>query len=264
MRELHYPPTAARGSPCARWRAVPMPRPRRDHASLTAMLCTGIACCAAPAAATTAPGTGGAQIPTQIPQSTGGSGYGAPGTRSVLVAPTALVGDVVTVRGTLPGAARRRVILQRLDPRRGWRDIGRTRVRSTTRFAVGWRADRSGRISLRVVIARRVSAADAAPVAMVNVYRPSLATFFGPGLYGNKTYCGQILTPDLLGVAHRRLPCGTMVAILYDRREIVVPVVDRGPYNGGYDWDLTQATADALGFTASGTIGYVRVKPPAS
>ena len=40
-----------------------------------------------------------------------------------------------------------------------------------------------------------------------------------------------------------------------------MPVVDRGPFNGGYDWDLTQATADALGFTTSGAIGYVRLKP---
>jgi rare lipoprotein A (peptidoglycan hydrolase) len=46
---------------------------------------------------------------------------------------------------------------------------------------------------------------------------------------------------------------------MYERREIVVPVVDRGPFNAGYDWDLTQATADALGFTASGEIGYARV-----
>jgi rare lipoprotein A len=151
--------------------------------------------------------------------------------------------------------------LQRLDPRRGWRAIARTRVHSTERFVARWRADRSGRISLRVVVARRASAAAAAPVANVNVYRPALATFFGPGLYGNTTYCGQVLTPLLYGVAHRRLPCGTPVAILFDHREIVVPVVDRGPFSGGYDWDLTQATADALGFTTSGAIGYVRVKP---
>ena len=41
------------------------------------------------------------------------------------------------------------------------------------------------------------------------------------------------------------------------------PVIDRGPFNGSYSWDLTQATADALGFTAigAGEIGYVRVKP---
>jgi len=200
-------------------------------------------------------------MPQQIPQSTGDAGYGEPGRRSVGVAPTALVGEAVSVRGTLPGAARRRAILQRLDPQRGWRNVARTRVHSTDRFDIRWRADRSGRVSLRVVVARRVSAAAAAPVANVNVYRPALATYFGPGIYGNKTFCGQVLTPELLGVAHRKLPCGTQVAILYDRREIIVPVVDRGPFNEPYDWDLTQATADALGFTASGAIGYVRLKP---
>ena len=200
-------------------------------------------------------------MPAQIPPSTGAPGYGAPGTRSVLVAPTALVGELVLVRGRMPGAARRRAILQRLDPRQGWRNVARTRVHSTERFVARWRADRSGRISLRVVVARRAGAASAAPVANVDVYRPAQATYFGPGLYGNKTYCGQVLTPLLLGVAHRRLPCGTQVAILFDRREIIVPVVDRGPFAGGYDWDLTQATADALGFTSSGAIGYVRLKP---
>jgi rare lipoprotein A len=237
-----------------------MPRTRRDRAPLAALLCMGVWCCFC-AVASAAPGTGGAGMPQQIPPSTGGSGYGDPGTRAVVVAPTALVDEVVEVRGTMPGAARRRAILQRLDPRRGWRNIARTRVHSTERFAVRWRADRSGRISLRVVVARRVSAAAAAPVANVNVYRPARATFFGPGLYGNMTYCGQILTPELYGVAHRKLPCGTQVAILFDRREIIVPVVDRGPFHAGYDWDLTQATADALGFTASGAIGYVRLKP---
>ncbi len=237
-----------------------MSRSRRDRAPLVAALCAGLWWCACSVGAA-APGTGGAPMPAQIPPSSGAGGYGVRGERSVVVAPTALVGQIVRVRGTMPGAARRRAILQRLDPRRGWRNVARTRIHRTERFAVGWRADRSGRISLRVVIARRASAAAAAPVANVNVYRPAQATRFGPGLYGNRTYCGQVLTPLLLGVAHRRLPCGTQVAILFARREIIVPVVDRGPFHATYDWDLTQGTADVLGFTTSGAIGYVRIKP---
>jgi rare lipoprotein A (peptidoglycan hydrolase) len=79
-------------------------------------------------------------------------------------------------------------------------------------------------------------------------------------MFGNMTSCGQPLTPLLLGIAHRTLRCGVRVAILYEGRELIVPVVDRGPFNAGYDWDLTQATADALGFTASGRIGYVRLR----
>ncbi len=42
-----------------------------------------------------------------------------------------------------------------------------------------------------------------------------------------------------------------------------MPVVDRGPFHAGFDWDLTQATADVLGFAGSGTIGYVRAPSPA-
>ncbi len=204
--------------------------------------------------------TGGAQIPQVIAPTGGGTGYGPPGMRTVVVAPTALVGRVLRVRGRIPGARHRRIVLQRFDQRRGWRNVRRSRVHASERYDIGWRADRSGRIALRVSLIRRVSAAAAAPVARVNIYRPAKATFFGPGLYGNKTYCHQTLTPELLGVAHRTLPCGTAVAILFAGREIVVPVVDRGPFNGGYDWDLTQGTADALGFTVSGAIGYLRIR----
>jgi hypothetical protein len=230
----------------------------RHRVALATVLCSALAPCAPAAAAT---GTGGSSIPAVIAPSTGGSGYGEPGQRSVVVAPTAMVGELVHVRGTLPGAARRRIILQRLDARHGWRNLARSRVHRTERYDVRWRATISGRSNLRVVLARRrVSAAAAAPVAFVNVYRPGMATFYGPGLFGNMTSCGQLLTPLLLGVAHRTLRCGRRVAILHDGRELIVPVVDRGPFNSGYDWDLTQATADALGFTASGRIGYVRLR----
>jgi rare lipoprotein A (peptidoglycan hydrolase) len=50
---------------------------------------------------------------------------------------------------------------------------------------------------------------------------------------------------------------------MYRSREITVPVIDRGPFSGTYSWDLTQATADALGFQGSGSIGYVRADPAA-
>ena len=70
------------------------------------------------------------------------------------------------------------------------------------------------------------------------------------------------LTPDLEGVAHRSLPCGTHVAFTYAGRTIVVPVIDRGPYGvAGANWDLTKATADILGFTA--TAASARSRPRA-
>ena len=36
--------------------------------------------------------------------------------------------------------------------------------------------------------------------------RPAIATWFGPGFYGQKTACGQTLTPAVVGVANRTLP----------------------------------------------------------
>jgi rare lipoprotein A len=237
----------------------------RDRAIFIAVLCTVLTACAATAQAS--PGTGGAVMPKVLPVTTGGTGYGDPGAQSLVVSPIAHVGSVLVARGTMPGAANRQVILQRLDERRGWRNVARARVRTTDRYEVRWKATRTGRVSLRAVLSRyqRATAATPPPVANVNVYRPALATYYGPGFFGRQTACGQTLTPDLQGVAHKRLPCGTQVAIAYAGREIVVPVIDRGPFNGDFSWDLTQATADALGFTGSGEIGYARAKPaPAS
>ncbi len=51
----------------------------------------------------------------------------------------------------------------------------------------------------------------------------SVATWFGPGFYGNETACGQILTHEVIGVAHRTLPCGSLVKLSYRERTIVVP-----------------------------------------
>jgi rare lipoprotein A (peptidoglycan hydrolase) len=236
---------------------------RRDRAVLVAVLCTVISLCTA-CAAQAAAGTGGAAMPDVLPATTGGTGYGDPGRQSLVVRPIAVLHRSLVARGTLPGAAGRKVVLQRLDAKRGWRNVARARVHSTSRFEVAWKADRMGAVSLRAVASghRRASASSsAAPIAKVMVYRPAMATFYGPGFFGEPTACGQVLAPDTLGLAHRTLPCGTLVAVTYAGREIVVPVIDRGPFHAGFSWDLSQATADALGFTGSGEIGYARLTP---
>jgi hypothetical protein len=73
-------------------------------------------------------------------------------------------------------------------------------------------------------------------------WKVSRATWYGPGLYGRRTACGQVLTPGTRGVAHRRLPCGQRVEFEWKGRKVVAPVIDRGPYANGADWDLTGAT----------------------
>jgi rare lipoprotein A len=82
------------------------------------------------------------------------------------------------------------------------------------------------------------------------------ATWYGPGFYGKRTACGQTLRPGTLGVAHRSLPCGTIVRFVYGGRRIVTRVIDRGPYSKGFSWDLTNGTREALGFEGSGRIRY--------
>jgi peptidoglycan lytic transglycosylase len=85
-------------------------------------------------------------------------------------------------------------------------------------------------------------------------YKPATATWYGPGLYGNRTACGARLTHRTLGVAHKRLPCGTKVALRYEGHTIVVPVIDRGPYSRGVDYDLTYATARKLGISQTSRV----------
>ena len=73
------------------------------------------------------------------------------------------------------------------------------------------------------------------------------ASWFGPGLWGNRTACGKTLTADLEGVAHRTLPCGSVVTLSYRGATVTVPVVDRGPFVAGREFDLTYATRLAIG-----------------
>jgi rare lipoprotein A len=78
-----------------------------------------------------------------------------------------------------------------------------------------------------------------------------LASWYGPGFWGNRTACGPRLRRGTVGVAHRRLPCGTRVVIGYGGRYLRTRVIDRGPYvkrRYERDWDLTRAAARRLAF----------------
>jgi hypothetical protein len=67
---------------------------------------------------------------------------------------------------------------------------------------------------------------------------------------------GGILHRNDLGVANKTLPCGTMVTFRYHGKGIRVPVIDRGPYIEGREWDLTGATAVALDFNGLDDIDW--------
>lgn len=92
--------------------------------------------------------------------------------------------------------------------------------------------------------------------ALTGSMKRANTTWYGPGFYGNKTACGQTLGYATIGVAHRRLPCGTKVTFRYRGRSLVAAVIDRGPFVRGIKWDLTGAAARTLGFSGSGPIRY--------
>ena len=81
-----------------------------------------------------------------------------------------------------------------------------------------------------------------------------MATWYGPGLYGNEMACGGKLTKATFGVAHKTLPCGTKVAIAHGGRIVIAPVVDRGPFTKGIEYDLTRHAAEAVRMTATSEI----------
>lgn len=89
-----------------------------------------------------------------------------------------------------------------------------------------------------------------------SAFRSAGATWYGPGLYGRSTACGQTLQPQTVGVANRDLPCGTTVKFVYRGHALVTRVIDRGPYGGESEWDLTNGARRALGFEGSDSIRY--------
>jgi rare lipoprotein A (peptidoglycan hydrolase) len=127
-------------------------------------------------------------------------------------------------------------------------------------FSAVWQANHIGQFAMRAVVTDSSSQAQAAsmtPSLTTTVYRPSRATEYGPGFYGKRTACGQRLRRGTIGLANRTLRCGESVAIYYQGRTLIVPVIDRGPYANGADWDLTVATGKALGINGTAQIDAV-------
>jgi rare lipoprotein A len=190
---------------------------------------------------------------------------------STLSAPLGeLVGDLVavsgTVAGTKPGDA---VAVQRVDPAAGWMTVATSVVGADGTYAASWKADHAVKTTLRAVPASQASATARAVAATgvsiegraLTLYRRAKVTWYGPGFYGHKTACGGRLRKATLGVANKTLPCGTMVDLYNNGATITVPVIDRGPFRRGTSYDLTAATAKAIGVTATATIGAVRSVP---
>ena len=183
-----------------------------------------------------------------------------------------LMAGALSISAAAPAAAQPQVTKKRLDVRAGQRAMvagtatpGET-VSLQIRRRGHWRTvDRDRATDGRFRLRARVRRTMAAPVRVsaggltrrlgrLNVYRAAYASWYGPGLYGNRLGCGGRLAPGRLGVAHKTLPCGSRVTLRHQGRTVRVRVIDRGPYAGGREYDLTEATARKLRFRGHGAI----------
>ena len=166
-----------------------------------------------------------------------------------------LYGSKAPVKGSLSTGESGKPVSVQIRSGRRWKTIARTHTRGGGSFSAAWRGKRLGRFSMRAV----APGVPSRPVdGKVVVYRMASASWYGPGLYGNKLACGGTLQPGTVGVANKTLPCGTKVTLHYHGRTVRVPVIDRGPYAGAREFDLTAATKAKLRFGSTGVVMSTR------
>jgi rare lipoprotein A len=235
---------------------------------------------ALPAAALAGTGSGGAGLsPSSPPTSTpttgttpsdnplvgnGDAAVSASGSGiTVSTTATALLSKQLTFTGTAPSSDSGDVVeIERLGSETdyAWTPTVQATVAPGGSFTATWATNHIGQFSIRVIVdSTDAQVAAASPTLAIVVYLPAVATYYGPGFFGKKMACGNVLRRQTLGVANRSLPCGTKVDLLYDGHTLTVPVVDRGPFANGAKWDLTEATSTALGMTGTETIGAASV-----
>jgi rare lipoprotein A (peptidoglycan hydrolase) len=78
----------------------------------------------------------------------------------------------------------------------------------------------------------------------------------GDGFEGARTACGQVFHTMVVQIAHKTLPCGTMVRVVDTStgNSVDAPVTDRGPYIPGRVVDLSWAAFQQLDPTGPGLL----------
>jgi rare lipoprotein A len=163
-----------------------------------------------------------------------------------------LAGNGIRVSGKVKPGGRHRVRIVFKGPDSG--HVG-VETRANGSFALRWAPKTTGSYSLHAYGLHDARTKGSSSKARhLTSYRLAGASWYGPGLWGNGVACGGTLMPGTLGVANKTLPCGTKVKLRYHGHEITVPVIDRGPYVAGREFDLTYAVKEKLGFPGVGTV----------
>jgi rare lipoprotein A len=165
------------------------------------------------------------------------------------------VPDPQAIAARAAGLSRRMVTLQALG-NHGWRTLTSARTNASGRFRLRYMPSENKSELVRLRFAGDTEDRGAhRRLGRLDVYRLAEASWYGGG---GELACGGELTSSTLGVANKTLPCGTEVTLRYDGRSVEVRVIDRGPYVAGREFDLTEATKQALGFGGVGEVWSTR------
>ena len=82
------------------------------------------------------------------------------------------------------------------------------------------------------------------------------ASWYGPGLNGNKTASGEIFDMYGMTAAHKKLPFGSVVLVTNEEngKSVVVRINDRGPFVSGRVIDLSYGAAYLIDIVRAGVV----------
>lgn len=88
----------------------------------------------------------------------------------------------------------------------------------------------------------------------IKAQQTGLATFYGKKFNNRKTASGEIYRKDSMVCAHRTYPFGTLLRVkcITNNKEVIVRVIDRGPFRKNRIIDLSYAAAKELDIVRHG------------
>lgn len=179
--------------------------------------------------------------------------------------PTTKSGDLYNIVGRVkPSLAGKTILLQLKVAGKPWKTLKTSTVgqghTNPGRFKLSWTPKTSSYARIRVILKKDFefpSRSPKYPLVKLPISSESLATWYGPGFYGNLTACGQRFSSKTSGVAHRTLPCGTQVEFITSSGPVISTVIDRGPYANDADFDFTRDVADKVGVEGPTSVQYI-------
>jgi len=93
-------------------------------------------------------------------------------------------------------------------------------------------------------------------VFAIRAQQTGFATFYGTKFNNRKTASGEIYRKDSMVCAHRTYPFGTLLKVKNpaNNKEVIVRVIDRGPFTRKRIIDLSHAAAKELDMVRQGVI----------